>query len=1151
MLRSALLLLLVISMAPTVWAQSITRGPYLQTQTDNSIIVRWRTDVATDSFVRFGTDQSSLNLVSSNGALTTEHTVLVDGLLAATKYFYSIGSSTAPIAGDNTYYFSTSPVQGVAANTRIWVIGDSGTAVTHPGQAAAVRDAFKAYTAQAPADFMIMLGDNAYGSGTDTEYQDAVFDTYPEILRRLPVWSTLGNHDGYSANSNTQSGPYYDIFDFPVSSDANGLNEAGGLSSGTEAYYSWNYGNIHFVNLDSYETDRSIGGNMMTWLEADLAMNNLPWVIAIWHHPPYTKGSHDSDTENELIDMRQNALPILEAWGVDLVMSGHSHSYERSMLIDGHYGTAATLDPVTMVLDPGDGNDQAGGDGAYEKPQAIAAEHEGAVYAVAGSSGKVSGVKSDWPHTTMISYLQVLGSMVIDVNSNRLDAVFIDDSGLVRDQFTILKTPDIEPPLIVDANAEDASHVLVDFSERVDAAGAADTANYAIAGLAISAAELLVGNRTVRLTTSVMTEGGSYVLTINDVMDEFGNTIAADSQIGFDFFPQMTKSFQDGLAPTPGYDGTNDAYIREASALTNYGADTTLQVDGDEPSGSGTDMSIVISWDVSDIPASAMVETATIHLNTLNVGGPYRCFALLRAWNQAEVTWNAAANASPWATPGAAAASDRDNSELCNINAGSTGPIAVTLNAAGIALVQSWVDGSAANNGIIIADELSSNGADFDSSESTSAMNRPRLEVTYTVPVLPPNTPPTADFSFSCTHLNCSFTDTSTDSDGSVTAWSWDFGDGNGSTAQNPAHSFTSAGNYTVTLTVFDDESATDFTSTNVTVSEPPQFADYTANGQLPVAGNISGSFADTHTDNGVNQAITERESGGKKQRRYSYLEHKWTFSVAPAAGFILNLNAWSGGSSDGDQFVFSWSTDDVNYTDVLTVNSTDPLNVQSVMLPNSISGTVYIRVQDSDRNAGNRSLDSVYIDHMYIHAENAQGSPPAAPSALDASTLSASSIALAWFDNAADELGFELQRSTDQSTWVGLPNAGTDVQSATDTSLLASTTYYYRIRAYNLSGNSAWVGGASATTDDGPPPPDISLNLTGSKNKGKHVIDLDWSGTTTGSVEIYRDSGLLVSVPDSGSYTDNTGNKGGRTYTYQVCEAGTNNCSAIETIVF
>lgn len=232
-------------------------------------------------------------------------------------------------------------------------------------------------------------------------------------------------------------------------------------------------------------------------------------------------------------------------------------------------------------------------------------------------------------------------------------------------------------------------------------------------------------------------------------------------------------------------------------------------------------------------------------------------------------------------------------------------------------------------------------------------------------------------------------------------------------------------------------------------------------------------------------------------------------------------------------------------------MNSTDPLNVQSVMLPNSISGTVYIRVQDSDRNAGNRSLDSVYIDHMYIHAENAQGSPPAAPSALDASTLSASSIALAWFDNAADELGFELQRSTDQSTWVGLPNAGTDVQSATDTSLLASTTYYYRIRAYNLSGNSAWVGGASATTDDGPPPPDISLNLTGSKNKGKHVIDLDWSGTSTGSVEIYRDSGLLVSVPDSGSYTDNTGNKGGRTYLYQVCEAGTNNCSAIETIVF
>ena len=101
------------------------------------------------------------------------------------------------------------------------------------------------------------------------------------------------------------------------------------------------------------------------------------------------------------------------------------------------------------------------------------------------------------------------------------------------------------------------------------------------------------------------------------------------------------------------------------------------------------------------------------------------------------------------------------------------------------------------------------------------------------------------------------------------------------------------------------------------------------------------------------------------------------------------------------------------------------------------------------------------------------------------------------------------------------------------------------------MSGSSSWVTGAFATTQVGPPPPDISLNLSGSKIKGKHTVDLSWSGTTTTNVEIYRDGGLLNTVSDSGAYTDNTGNKGGRTYTYQVCEVGTGDCSLLESIVF
>jgi len=75
---------------------------------------------------------------------------------------------------------------------------------------------------------------------------------------------------------------------------------------------------------------RATNSPMANWLRADLDANTNQWLIAFWHHPPYSKGSHDSDDEIELIEMRQNIVPILEAHGVDLVVCGHSHNYERS-----------------------------------------------------------------------------------------------------------------------------------------------------------------------------------------------------------------------------------------------------------------------------------------------------------------------------------------------------------------------------------------------------------------------------------------------------------------------------------------------------------------------------------------------------------------------------------------------------------------------------------------------------------------------------------------------------------------------------------------------------------------------------------------------------------------------------------------------------
>ena len=127
-LRLGILCLFCLACAPLASAVTVTRGPYLQMGTPTSLLVRWRTDVPTNSRVSFGTTAGSLTANADNATATTEHEVLVPGLTPNTRYFYSIGSTTTLQAGDNSYYFTTSPINGTTLPTRFWVLGDSGTA---------------------------------------------------------------------------------------------------------------------------------------------------------------------------------------------------------------------------------------------------------------------------------------------------------------------------------------------------------------------------------------------------------------------------------------------------------------------------------------------------------------------------------------------------------------------------------------------------------------------------------------------------------------------------------------------------------------------------------------------------------------------------------------------------------------------------------------------------------------------------------------------------------------------------------------------------------------------------------------------------------------------------------------------------------------
>jgi PKD repeat protein len=382
---------------------------------------------------------------------------------------------------------------------------------------------------------------------------------------------------------------------------------------------------------------------------------------------------------------------------------------------------------------------------------------------------------------------------------------------------------------------------------------------------------------------------------------------------------------------------------------------------------------------------------------------------------------------------------------------------------------------------------------------------------------------------------------------GSIIGYSWDFGDGSSSTNANPSHSYSTGGTFNATLTVTDDLGDTGTGTVTITVSSPPVVAQYVT-GENYVAGTVSGSYTDTFADDGTAEMIMERESGGNPRNRYSYLEHVWAIPVQTGNSVTLSINAWQSNSADGDNFVFAYSTDGgTSYSDVLTISNTTDNGVVSVVLPPETLGNVLVRVRDTDRNKGNRALDTVFVDELSITTENQPGSPPITPTGLSVDNVASGQIDLSWKDNAADEYGFHIERSTAfNGPWDQIAIVSSDVQAYYDSNVTSNSTFWYRVSAYNGSGQSGYDGPVNATTNQAA----IELSANGYKNKGNKMVDLTWSGATTSDVDIYRNGALIDTISNSGAFTDNIG-KGSGSYTYKVCEPNTSNCSDTITVNF
>lgn len=277
----------------------LTRGPYLQSVTATSAIIVWRTAAAGDSRVEYGRGEYSHSI--DDPTPTTEHVVSLTDLPDGAEIAYRVLTNNAQLYAGS---FRTAPRDDRPFS--FGVIGDSGTG---SNEQYAVADRLVAFD---PA-FVLHTGDVIYPVGQAAGYDPFFFQPYQALLRRAPIFPTLGNHDYGTAGGQ----PYLDAFYLPHNNPAN-----------TERYYSFDWGNAHFTALDFNDGPAA---DQLAWLRSDLAATDKTWKFVFYHQAIYSSGPHGY--EAYVIGKRAVLAPIFAEYGVDIVFNGHDHDYERTVPI--------------------------------------------------------------------------------------------------------------------------------------------------------------------------------------------------------------------------------------------------------------------------------------------------------------------------------------------------------------------------------------------------------------------------------------------------------------------------------------------------------------------------------------------------------------------------------------------------------------------------------------------------------------------------------------------------------------------------------------------------------------------------------------------------------------------------------------------------
>lgn len=533
-MRQASCGVLLVLLASSAWAQRLTRGPYLQLASPNGITVAFRTDVQAVARVRYGLTPQALTQSVTEVASSTEHAVRLSSLTASTRYFYEIELDGVLAVGGPEYRFRTHPMPGTIEGFRLFAWGDSGT-----GGSGQFNVANRMANQVGDATLSLILGDIIYPDGEPQDYDPKFFRPYASLLRRQVIWPVVGNHD---VHFDPTGGPWIDAYLTPANNPAN-----------TELYYSFDYGNAHFVVLDTHVNSYSASSAQLQWAAADLSASTATWKLVAFHVPPYTGGTHlDSSS------VKNSIVPMLERQGVDVVFAGHSHSYERTFLLSNN--TIVQNDPSTYVK---------------------ATRDAGTLYIVSGTAGQSGSLLN--PNHPLMAFQagNVLGTTVVDVAGDSLHGYFLKDDGSSLDLFSLHKPSDVRGPQLMAARALSPTSVEASFDEPVVAGtgptGAQRPAAWSITpSVAVTSVALRSDARTVVLTTAPH-PSGTYALSANGVADRAvpANTVLAGQSVPY----TVTSGVDGGILDAGSVDaGSVDAgQERDAGGLLLVSAITPVR----------------------------------------------------------------------------------------------------------------------------------------------------------------------------------------------------------------------------------------------------------------------------------------------------------------------------------------------------------------------------------------------------------------------------------------------------------------------------------------------------------------------------------------------------------------------------------------------